>query len=156
MAAAGKFKRYDIFAKWMADGTFDLDANTIKCALFLSTSNANTLTNTNSLLANLTNQHANANGYTTGGVTVAATWVEAAGVATFDVADAVWTASGGSIIARFAVLYASGTLNGHVDPLIAVCLLDTAPADVTATTGNTLTIQINASGVFTVSAGQVD
>jgi hypothetical protein len=156
MAAAGKWKRYDIFSKWIGDGTFDLDANTIKCALFQSTSDANTLTNVNSLLGDLTNEHANANGYTTGGVTVAATWVESAGVTTFDVADAVWTASGGSIVARFAVLYASGTLNGHLNPLIAVCLLDTAPADVIATTGNTLTIQINASGVFTLSAGQVD
>lgn len=156
MAAAGKWKRYDIFSKWIGDGTFDLDANTIKCALYLSTSDANTLTNVNSLKGDLTNEHANANGYTTGGVTVAATWVESSGTTTFDVADAVWTASGGSIVARFAVLYASGTLNGHVDPLIAVCLLDTTPADVTATTGNTLTIQINASGVFTLSGGQVD
>ena len=154
--AAGKWKRYDIFAKWLADGTFDLDANTIKCALYLSTSDADTLTNVNSLKGDLTNEHANANGYTTGGVTVAATWVESSGTATFDVADAVWTASGGSITARFAVLYASGTLNGHVDPLIAVCLLDTTPADVTATTGNTLTIQINASGVFILSGGQVN
>jgi hypothetical protein len=72
------------------------------------------------------------------------------------VADPVWTASGGSIIARFGVLYGSGTLNGHVDPLLAVCLLDTTPADVTSTTGNTLTIQINAAGVFTTSGGQVD
>ena len=154
--AAGKWKRYDIFAKWLADGTFDLDANTIKCALYLSTSDADTLTNVNSLKGDLTNEHANANGYTTGGVTVAATWVESSGTATFDVADAVWTASGGSITARFAVLYASGTLNGHVDPLIAVCLLDTTPADVTATTGNTLTIQTNASGVFTLWGGQVN
>ena len=156
MAAAGKWKIYDQFRLWASDGTFDLDANTIKCALFLSTSDCDTLTSANALLADLTNQHANANGYTTGGVTVAATWTNAAGTSTFDVADAVWTASGGSIVARFAVLYASGTLNGHVDPLIAVCLLDTAPADVTATTGNTLTVQINASGVFTTSGGQVN
>ena len=154
--AAGKWKRYDQFATWIADGTFDLDANTFKIALYLSTSNANTLTTGNSVKANLTNEVANAFGYTTGGVTVAGTWTLASGTATFDVADAVWTASGGSITARFAVLYASGTLNGHTDPLVAVCLLDTTPADVTATTGNTLTIQINASGVFTLSAGQVD
>lgn len=156
MAAAGKWKIYDQFRLWVSDGTFDLDANTFKCALFLSTSNANTLTSGNSLLANLTNQHANANGYTTGGVTIAATWTNVAGTSTFDLADAVWTAAGGSIVARFGVLYASGTLNGHVDPLVAVCLLDTTPADVTATTGNTLTVQMNASGIFTTSGGQVD
>jgi hypothetical protein len=65
---------------------------------------------------------------------------------TFDATDpAVWTASGGSIVARFAVLYEVG---GDV---LAYCLLDNSPADVTVTTGNTLTLTINASGVFTLA-----
>lgn len=65
---------------------------------------------------------------------------------TFDATDpAVWTASGGSIVARYAVLYEVG---GNV---LAYCLLDSAPADVTATTGNTLTFTINASGVATLA-----
>lgn len=155
MAAAGKWKRYNKVALWVGDGTFDLDVPpTVKCALYLSTSNANTLTN--AILGDLTNEVANAFGYTTGGVAVAATWTESGGVATLDTADAVWNASGGAITARFAVLYAVGTFNTHVNPLLAVCLLDTAPADVTAADGNPLTVQMNASGIFTVSAGQVD
>jgi hypothetical protein len=49
------------------------------------------------------------------------------------------------------VIYADATLNSIVKPLLCVSLLDTAPANVTATNGNTLTIAINASGVFTLS-----
>jgi hypothetical protein len=37
-----------------------------------------------------------------------------------------------------------------------VCLLDTAPADVTATDGNTFTITMNASGVVTLSGATAD
>lgn len=153
---AGKWKLYDTAKQYIGDGTIDLDSNTFRCALFQSTSNANTLTNTN--LAALTNQVANANGYTTGGNTLTSvTWVNSAGTITFDAADTTWTASGGSITARFAVIYRSGTVNAITDALLAVCLLETTPpSDVTATSGNTLTIQFNASGIFTLSGANVD
>jgi hypothetical protein len=60
-------------------------------------------------------------------------------------ADPVWTASGGSITARFAVIYeVSGTV-------LCYCLLDSTPADETATNGNTLTVTPNASGIFTLA-----
>lgn len=156
--AAGKWKVYDIAKKYLADGTHDLDDTTNwKIALFLSTSNANTLSVGTNILGDLTNEHANANGYTTGGVACAGqTWTNSAGTITFDANDVVWTASGGSIVARFAVLYRNATVNSIVKPLLAVCLLDTTPADVTATTGNTLTITQNASGLFTLSGAAVD
>lgn len=156
--AAGKMKIYDLAKKYLADGTHDLDdATNWKVALFLSTSNANTLSVGTAVYGDLTNEHANANGYTTGGVAVASeTWTNAAGVITFDCADAIWTASGGSITARFAVLYRNATVNTIVKPLLCVTLLDVTPADVTATTGNTLTVQFNASGLFTLSGANVD
>ena len=105
MAAAGKWKIYDIAKKYIGDGTHDLDDTTNwKCALFLSTSNANTLTN--DLYGDLTNEHSNANGYTTGGIALTGvTWNESAGTVTFTCTSPVWTASGGSITARFAVIY---------------------------------------------------
>lgn len=158
MAAAGKWKLYENAKKYLADGTHDLDdATNWKIALFLSTSNANTLSVGTGVYGDLTNEHANANGYTTGGVAVAGeTWVNASGTITFDANDVVWTASGGSIVARFAVMYRNATVNSIVKPLLAVCLLDTAPADVTATTGNTLTITMNASGLFTLSGATTD
>jgi len=158
MAAAGKWKVYESAKEYLADGTFDLDdtANW-KMALFLSTSNANTLGGTNDIYADLTNEVAGSFGYTTGGVALTGiTWVRSGGTVTFDLDNAVWTASGGSITARFAVIYKDATVNSIVKPILCVCLLDTAPADVTATDGNTLTIQINASGVFTLSGAAVD
>jgi hypothetical protein len=149
---AGKWKLYDTAKLNIGDGTTDLNSHTFKMALFTSASNANTLTN--STLASLTNQVANANGYTTGGNTLASvTWTQTGGVATFDAADSTWTASGGSITARFAVIYDDTSAS---DSLVCVCLLDTTPADVTVTDGNTLTIQFNASGIFTLSGATTD
>jgi hypothetical protein len=144
--AADAWVVHDKFKEYMADGTIDLDDNTFKVALYLSTSNV--ATTSIDALSTATNEHANGNGYTTGGVTVAATWVESAGTVTFDVADAVWTASGGSIVARFAVIYDDTVASPVIDPIIAHCLLDNAPADVTVTDTNQLTIQINANGIF--------
>lgn len=152
--AAGKWKVYEAAKEYLADGTFDLDnaALGLQMALFLSTSNCDTLSVGTGVYGDLTNEHANANGYTTGGeVLTGEVWTHTAGTVTFDVDNVVWTAAGGSIVARFAVIYANATLNSIVKPLLCVCLLDVAPADVTATSGNTLTVAINASGVFTLS-----
>lgn len=125
----------------LLDGTFDIDSDTWKMALFLSTSNIGAASTT---YAGLTNEHANANGYTTGGVAITLSLAGTTTV-TVDSSDATWTASGGSIVARFAVIYEVG---GNV---LAYCLLDSAPADVTVTDGNSLTVQIHASGVFTLA-----
>lgn len=127
----------------MLNGTFDFDTDTFKVALFLSSSNIGASSTT---YAGVTNEHANNNGYTTGGFSFGT--LDLSGTTTVkvdDSADAVWTASGGSITARFAVLYESG---GDV---VCYCLLDSTPADVTATDGNTLTIALNAAGIFTLA-----
>jgi hypothetical protein len=126
-------------------------------ALFLSTSNANTLSVGTGVYGDLTNEHANANGYTTGGIALTGeTWTRSGGTSTFDCDNVVWTASGGSIVARFAVIYVNATVNSIVKPLLCVSLLDTAPADVTATNGNTLTVAIHASGVFNLAGATAD
>jgi hypothetical protein len=125
----------------LLNGAFDLDSDTFKMALFLSTSNIGSGSTT---YAGLTNEHANANGYTTGGTSVTLS-LSGTTTVTVDSTDAQWTASGGSIVARFAVIY---EVSGRV---LCYCLLDSAPADVTVTTGNTLTVQIHASGVFTLA-----
>ena len=127
----------------LLNGTFDIDTDSFKMALFLSTSNIGAASTT---YAGVTNEHANANGYTTGGFSLGAlTLAGTTTVTVDDPADAVWTASGGSITARFAVIYKSA---GNV---LCYCLLDSTPADVTATNGNTLTVALNASGIFTLA-----
>jgi hypothetical protein len=139
--AAGTWTFTNTARTEITKGTF-LDADSYKIALFLSTSNLGAASTT---YAGLTNEHANANGYTTGGnaVTMSRTGTTTVTVTTTN--PAVWTASGGSITARYAVLY---EVAGNV---VAYALLDSTPADVTATSGNTLTVTINASGVFTLA-----
>ena len=120
----------------------NFETGTFKMALYLSTSNLGAASTT---YAAVTNQHANANGYTTGGI---ATALSLTGTTTVKVdidTDPVWTASGGSIVARFAAIY---EVAGNI---ICYCLLDSTPADVTATDGNTLTVAAHASGVFTLA-----
>lgn len=126
----------------LLDGTFDIDTDSFKMALFLSTSNLGASSTT---YAGVTNEHANANGYTTGGIAVTLTLSGTTTVTVDITTDPVWTAAGGSITARFAVIY---EVTGRV---LCYVLLDSAPADVTATDGNTLTVQISASGVFTLA-----
>ena len=152
--AAGKWKLYEKAKLRLADGTFDMDNASLglKMALFLSTSNCDTLSVGTGVYGDLTNEHATANGYTQlGQALTTEVWTQSGGTITFDCDNVVWSASGGSIVARFAVIYCDATVNTIVKPLLCVCLLDTTPADVTATTGNTLTVAINASGVFTLS-----
>ncbi len=126
----------------LLDGTFDIDSDTWKMALFLSTSNIGAASTT---YAGLTNEVASAFGYTTGGIAITLTLAGTTTVTVDISVDPVWTASGGSITARFAVIY---EVSGRV---LCYCLLDSTPADVTATDGNTLTVAANASGVFTLA-----
>lgn len=126
----------------LLDGTFDIDSDTWKMALFLSTSNIVAASTT---YAGVTNEVAAAFGYSTGGVSITLT-LSGTTTVTVDISsDPVWTASGGSITARFAVIY---EVSGNV---LCYATLDSAPADVTATDGNTLTVAANASGVFTLA-----
>lgn len=158
MAAAGKWKLYEIAKEKIAQGVIDLDTNAFRINLYLSTSNANTLTKgTIATMADITNEVATNYGYTQGAKTVTLSVAESGGTVTVDeTTNPVWTASGGSITARFAVIYkyVDGTAANNTP--LCVCLLDTAPADVTATTGNTLTITMNASGIFTISGATSD
>ena len=150
MAAANAWDFYNEFTEFVADGVMDLDADTFNLGLYLSTSNAATLTTSGR--GNLTNQHASANGYTQPGSALdSVTWIRSGGTTTFDSADEVFTASGGSIVCRFAVIDDDTVSSPVADPLVCFSLLDSAPADVTATNGNTLTIAMNASGIFTLA-----
>lgn len=140
-AAAGPWLFTNTTLTKLQTGIFDIDSDTYKMALFLSTSNIGAASTT---YAGVTNEHANANGYTTGGVAITLS-ISGTTTTTTDSTDATWTASGGSIVARFAVIYEVG---GDV---LCYCLLDSAPADVTITTGNQLTVAIHASGIYQIA-----
>ena len=152
--AADAWKSYNKFKEYLGEGYIDLDGDNLRLALFLSTSNAATLTN--SAYADLTNELATANGYIQGGFPLTGvTWTESSGTVTFDCNDPTLTASGGTLTFRFAVIYVLRTISAPTgtitNPLICQSLLDNTPADVSITTGNTLTFQINASGILTLS-----
>ena len=153
MAAAGKWKLYEQAKLDIANGLMDLDTHAYKIALFTSASNCNTLSGTTAL-ASLTNQVATANGYTQNSKVVTIVTSNASGTITVDeTSNPVWTASGGSITARFAVIYNDTHASKQA---LCVCLLDTAPADVTATDTNTFTITMPVLGLFTISGGTID
>lgn len=123
------------------NGDFDLDTDTFKCALFLSTSNIGDGSTT---YAGLTNEHANANGYTTGGASITV-GLSGTTTVTFTLGDTTFTASGGSIVARFAVVYEVG---GKV---LAYTLLDSTPADVTITDGNQVVVKGSTNNLAVVT-----
>ncbi|PVB24471.1 hypothetical protein DDJ71_06385 [Mycobacteroides abscessus] len=128
----------------LLNGTFDIDSDTWRVALVTSTSNIGASTTT---WAGVTNEVANGNGYTTGGIAVTLVLSGTTSVTASFSSNPTWTASGGSITARWAVLY---ELGGDV---LCYVLLDNTPADVVTTNGNSLTIDSDGSPapVFTLA-----
>ena len=124
----------------------NLGSDTFKILLCTSTYTPSISAHT--VLADITNE-LSGNGYarqTLGSVTSA----QSAGTYTFDFADPVFTATGGSLVARYWVIF-DDTPTSPADPLVAYGLIDNTPADVTTTDGNTLTFTVNASGLFTIA-----
>jgi len=144
--AAGPLTLYQHVSESLADGSLDLDSDTLKVALFTSSYTPDAATQED--FSALTGQVANGNGYTSGGATLTnVTLTRTGGVAKLDADDVVWTASGGSIVARYAVIYSE-----EANKAIGYFLLDSTPADVTVTDGNTLTIAWHASnGILTIT-----
>jgi hypothetical protein len=131
MAAPGAWTlvngaRADILA-----GTFSVGSG-YKVALVTSTSN---IAASSTTWAAVTNEVASGNGYTTGGVAVTLSQTGTTSVNVYFSSNPSWTASGGSITARWAVLYKTGS------NVVAFSLLDSAPADVVVASGNTLQIK---------------
>jgi hypothetical protein len=125
------------------DGTIgNLPGDSCKMALFLSTSN---ISATSTTYAAVTNEVANGLGYTTGGIAITFSLSGTTTVTATLTSNPVWTASGGSIVTRFAVIYIVAGI------VLCYSTLDSTPADVTVTTGNTLTVAASGSGIFTLS-----
>lgn len=138
---------YDNWREAINDAS--LRGSTIRVTLHTS---SYTFSSSHNVYADLTNELSTAVGYTSGGVSLTGiVWDHTGATANLDADDAIWTASGGSIVARRAVIRIVGTFNSQVDPLIASVLMDTTPANVTATDGSTLELRWNAGGIFTLT-----
>jgi hypothetical protein len=128
----------------LLDGTVPVASGTFKMALYPSTSD---LTVASTTYAAVTNEHANqgAPGYETGGASVDLTLAGTTTV-TIDIAtDPVWTATGGSIAAKWAAIYEVAA------DILCFALCDSGGATITATVGNTFTVAANVSGVATLA-----
>jgi hypothetical protein len=147
---------YNKFKQYIMDGTIDLDTNTIKIALVTS---SYTPAATHDVLADVLASPSPevvavaspSNGYTQGGAMLAGgavTFTDSPSQAKFDATDLTWSALTATF--RYGIIYASGTLNGVVDPLIGYILFNDDPADITVT-GIDYTIQWSSSGILTLS-----
>jgi hypothetical protein len=148
MAAPSAITLYNAFKAYLGNGTLDMDTNTIVVTLHTST---HTPAATHAATADLTNEVANGNGYTTGGFTLTGiSYNQTSGTAAFKSGNnPSWTGSGAGFSARYAVFRVMATQNTIVGPLIGYMLLDSAPADVNFAVGNTITVTQHANGWFT-------
>jgi len=139
--AAGTWTFTNTTRTKILDGTF-ASGGSFKLALFLSTSNLSTSSTT---YAGLTNEVGTSNtGYTTGGVAVTPTLSGTTSV-TWKTNNPSWTAGSSGLTAKWAAIY---KVSGDV---VAFVTLDSGGADVTATSGNTLTIDNTTNPVFTLA-----
>lgn len=124
----------------MLSGNQAIGTDTFKMALFLSTSDIGA---TENAYSGVTDEVAAANGYSTGGTSVTL-GLSGTTTVTVSITDASWTASGGTIVFRFMVVY---EVSANVT---TYALGDSAPADVTTQNGNTLTVS-GANNLFTLA-----
>jgi hypothetical protein len=142
---------YNKFMEYVGDGGIDLDNDSFKINLMNST-HVFTATHDDWLEVSA-NEIPTGNGYTQNTKTLTTpTWVEAAGVLTFDAADVTWTASGGPIPVSGdctdAVVYDDTATVPAADLLM--CSIDFGAAE-SAGDGTDFKITWNASGIFTIS-----
>lgn len=142
--AATSFQLYNESKKYIGNGTIQLGVSALKLKLTTSASNASTFTL--STFASINNEISARGGYVAGGRALASlAWTVGASAKQymFDAADLVFTASGSALNnVKFAVIGMSGS------KCLAWCKLSTA--QFTVTSPNTLTIQFNAAGIFTL------
>jgi len=139
---------YDIFTEEIGKGNHSLDGDdVIKFALLEVGYTPNKVTDVDFAVIDA-DEFANGDGYTSGGVAAAATWDTAASILTFDAADGTITAAGDDLVFRYIVAWNSS--KGGSNDLIAYCLADNTPADVTILDGTPLVMIPHTDGILTI------
>lgn len=137
---------YNSFKRDIANGSIDLDTDTIKVMLVTSSYAPNI--DTHDKRDDVTNEVANGNGYTTGGATLANKTVTVDNTndrAIFDADNVVWATA--TITARGAVLYKARGGASSADELI--CYIDFG-SDITSTAAD-FTLAFNATGIIALT-----
>jgi len=127
-------------------GTIDLDAPDLR--VLLTTSAYTPDAANHDYVSDITHEVAGGTGYARYALVAEAKSEPTAGTWMLDSDDPTWTASGGSIVARYWVLYSFDGAGDASSELIAYGLLNSADLDVTTTTGNVLTYNVPATGWF--------
>lgn len=141
--AAGEWTFTSAGRTSLLNGTFDIDSDTWKMALFTSASNLGAASTT---FAGVTGEvGTTSTGYTAGGASVTLGLSGTTTVTVAQGAGAQWTAGPANLTAKFAAIYEVG---GNI---LCYCTLDSGGADVTATSGNTLTVGGTSATVFTLA-----
>ena len=134
----------------ICNGDINLSAGPFRLALYSSAASGSINTDSVTIQSEIGSECSGGN-YQAGGLTLSGiTWTAgaSAGQQAFDCSDPVFTASGSAISnVRFGVIVRSiGAASGY---LLCWSALSTSQFDVT--TGNTLTVQMNANGIFTLA-----
>ena len=147
--AAGNWIVYNEFRLDVMEGVHNLETDTIKIQLHTTTHTP--AVEADAVKADLDNEVANGNGYTTGGAAITNPQVtHSTTTATFDDdgTNVSWTGSSSGFTCRYAIMH-NDTPTSPADPLI--CYSDLDASSITVNSGDTLTIQFNASGILTLT-----
>jgi hypothetical protein len=148
--AAGAWTVYNLAKKKIGNATLSLASTVFRVSLFTSASNANTATL--GVISSVDNEVTEANGYSSSGKSLTGeVWTvgASAGQYKFDADDVVWTGTGGAISnIKFAVIWLSGASAGGRHLL---CRSQLSTSQFSLSSGNTLTLAMNASGVLTLA-----
>lgn len=148
--AASAWALFDVARKFLGNNTYSLSASGWKLSLHSNTASTN-LSGDTTTWASVGSEITARTGYATGGKGLSGqVWTTgaSAGQYKWDVTDPVFTATAGSSLTsvRFAVIYYStGTST------LPLCYAPLSTAEFSVASGNTMTIQMNASGVFTLT-----
>lgn len=146
--AASAWRIFSEAKKYLLTADLDINSAAMRIKLVKGTAAANVSNYTRSTFASITGVPSNiptaGSGYALAGIAVTA--LNGSATIKFDATDPVFTASGGDASSiQYAVIGLSGGK--------ALCWCKLSTAAFTVTSGNTLTIQFNANGIFTLSGG---
>lgn len=148
--AAGAWAVYNLAKKKIGNGSISLASTAFRVQLHTSASNFNTATL--GVISSVDNQVSEANGYSSSGKALTGeVWTvgASAGQYKFDADDVFWSANGGTIAnIKGAVIWISGASAG-ARHLLCRSVLSTSQFSISS--GNRLTIAMNASGILTLA-----
>jgi hypothetical protein len=151
--AAGPWKVFNRAKKFIGNGTLSLSSTTFRIGLAKSTSNLKTTASAKPLIyrGSITNYCTSTTGLPRAGDQLSAElWTGATSVLKFDCSDQIITALGTPISnIKYAFIFLSGA-SATVEKLLCYTTLTTSQITSLAV-NNTLTIQMNSSGVLTLS-----